>query len=359
MTDPHQPAGRPSPLPLPPANPTPPGSVPTGSPSRRLLSGAVGVALLVLAALVAGVAVGWIAHARWAPQPAPIVAGGEIVVPTLPPAEVAQTENPVLPDVRGLTQADAEQAFADSGVKIGKVIVEQRPHVGPAGTIIAQTPIGGSVVTGDVTIVLPTPATMPDLKGQSEGVARKSLQELGSFVSIDHRYQEGAVAGQIIESVPAAGAELGEESTVIIADPPSSRFLTEIKSSGSCSSSSVTMNGTKYEHGFYCGAASTAREQVWLLGRKVSRITGVAGVVDTSTPGVNAVVKIVGDDKELYSGQVSYGAVTAIDVPTAGVLRLSITVQLVDPAAKSSPQVGFGDLVIAGAEADLAQLVTG
>ena len=118
------------------------------------------------------------------------------------------------------------------------------------------------------------------------------------------------------------------------------------------------MNGTTYKNGFTCGTSRDPREQVWILGRKAVQLEGIVGIVDSSEPGINVIVRILGDGKELYSSNVSYGTTFAVDnVNITGVLRLSVQVQLADPNAASAPQVGFGDLTIAGAEADLVALV--
>jgi hypothetical protein len=86
--------------------PAAPGWRPAGDRrSRRLISGTTGVALLAVGALVAGLAIGWVLHARLAPQPIPTIAAGTVVVPPFPAAVAPTSRVLTIPDVRGLSQA--------------------------------------------------------------------------------------------------------------------------------------------------------------------------------------------------------------------------------------------------------------
>ena len=180
---PADPGSQPPPAFAPPAaSPTPPGpgsTVPPAPPSRpatrRLLSASAALILLVVGVLVIGIGIGWIAHARIGSSSNAAPVTGDIVVPSLPPAQAAQTSDNLVPDLRGLTQPEAQQVLADAGLPIDGIKVVQQPYVGESDVVIAQEPIGGAAYDGSITIVLPVPATMPDLAGKSETDARQAL----------------------------------------------------------------------------------------------------------------------------------------------------------------------------------------
>ena len=331
----------------------------TASP-RRSLSARFAVALLVIGALVAGTALGWVLHARYAPQPTPVIAGGDIIVPPLPSAVAPTSRAPAIPDVRGLSQEDAQQAIADSGTGVSSLIIAKRPHVGPEGFVVAQNPIGGSAPAAKMTLVLPVPASTPNLVGRSQADAKAILESLGAAVSQEHTYRAGSPAGTVIASRPAAGAVLTEDAVLVIADPPAARYLADLSANGPFSTnSSASISGTKYSKGLSCPARRVADSQdtVWLINRKVGTLTGTIGLDDQSVPGVDAVIRVSGDGRTIFTARLTYGTAQKISIDTSGVLRLTITALLVDDLAENQPTVDLGDVLMNGAEADLAGLV--
>lgn len=263
-----------------------------------------------------------------------------------------------IPDVRGLSQQDAVQAISDSGAGVTKVVVAQKPHVGPEGFVVGQDPVGGASGQGTLTLFLPVAATMPNLSRKSEVDAKSELEALGSAVTEQRTYRRGFAAGTVISTDPVPGALLTEDSVLVVGADPSSRYLADVSFDGPCRTSEVSISGGHHDKGIACDAQRSAdlQETVWLLNRKVDELTGPVGLDDHSIPGVDAVLTVSGDDRTLFRQRLSYGKATPVRIDVRGVLRLTVTAQVVNDLAENAPTVALGDLTLNGTESDLAGL---
>jgi beta-lactam-binding protein with PASTA domain len=112
-----------------------------------------------------------------------------------------------VPDLRGQDRAKAAATLTTARLRLGEI--SERPSERPIGTVVDQTPPAGTVVrpgtSVQVSLAVPTPATVPDLRGQDREKAAATLTtarlRLGE---ITQRPSELAV-GTVVDQTPAAG----------------------------------------------------------------------------------------------------------------------------------------------------------
>jgi len=267
----------------------------------------------------------------------------------------------VMPDIRGLTEATARQALADRGVSPAIVTVRKVPNVVAEGYVVAQTPVPGTVNPDAVVISLPEPATTPKMVGQTEDAARLALRDLGADAKVTRKFDPAVAAGTVIASTPSEGQPLIELVELVVGSPAATMALADVSRTGPCGSGGAIVNGTQGDHSVVCGAVKTAAgktpsETVWLLNRKVSKLTATVGIDDHSAPGSSAAVKVVADGAVVYQSTVTYGKSATLDISVANVLRLSVTVERTDAGTTNTPNVALVEATLSGGAADLATL---
>ncbi|MFM7068493.1 MAG: PASTA domain-containing protein, partial [Actinomycetes bacterium] len=128
----------------------------------------------------------------------------------------------IVPDVEGVSLADAENALESAGFVVGRVRRESSATV-PAGSVISTDPAAGtSVPTGTtVRIVVSTgveQVAVPYLRNQTESTAVNTLTARG----FDHNVETTTVpagdpsVGRVVSQSPAAGTTAPSGSTVTI-----------------------------------------------------------------------------------------------------------------------------------------------
>ncbi len=260
-----------------------------------------------------------------------------------------------LPDVRGLALTDAQQAITDAGLSLGVVTAQDTPSALPAGTVVTQDPVGGTEGAESVTLFVAVPGVVPDLVGRTDEEARAALVALGSRFQQDSVYQPGAVAGTVLAVDPPAGSPLTGTVTVAVASPEGGVFLSDLQAvEGGCSADEVPINGTDYANSFYCSAGQRPSTTSYLLDRLTTGLSVTVGITDGSDPDAAAHVVVYGDGRVLAVVDPVYGQALPLDVPTAGVLRL--TLEYSTTVQGSTVRVGFGDARVSGAPQDIATL---
>lgn len=97
----------------------------------------------------------------------------------------AGSESVAVPNIVGMTQADAAAALAAVGLKIGQITEADDPTVG-AGIILSSDPETGKELTKGSSVKVQVASgmvTIPDVKGQSLQAARNLLGSLGLIVT--------------------------------------------------------------------------------------------------------------------------------------------------------------------------------
>lgn len=128
---------------------------------------------------------------------------------------VAGDSEPVIPDLVGLSQADATNALLEAGFRLGKIESQDSPK--PVGTVIAQTPVAGNTAPKDteVSLVLSTGiVNVPPVVGFSEAEAVAVLEDAG--FKVKKQSQPSSQVGVVIAQTPEAGAKLEVGKTIVI-----------------------------------------------------------------------------------------------------------------------------------------------
>ena len=130
-----------------------------------------------------------------------------------------------VPDLSGLTAAQAGRALAEAGLVLGPVTtIHSDAH--RRDTIIAQDPPAGTTVTRGATIRLLESrgpfediVVVPDLRGREMVVALNLLKELQLEARLSF-YESIAQGGHVIEQDPAPGAQVkvGGQVQITISD---------------------------------------------------------------------------------------------------------------------------------------------
>lgn len=311
-------------------------------------------AMLCVAFLIAGLILGWVARGALVPDPGTEAAdGGQ-------PAfeEAADAERLPMPDVRGLTEADARQVLADAGYSQEMTKTTTVPSVVSTGTIAAQDPVAGTENPSSITLSLPSAAKMPELSGKSVDEAARALTGMGAQASLKRVYDPKAKPGTVLETDPAPGAELNATPILTVAGAATSVPLSSLDASGDCGTvSSGTVNGTAITDGFRCSAREKASSTFWILGRKAARLTAAVGIDDSQARDSRAHVRILADDRVLLDREFRYGESANLDADVTDALRLDVEVFKIGSAAKtSSESVLLGNAILLGSAEAIAAL---
>jgi eukaryotic-like serine/threonine-protein kinase len=154
-----------------------------------------------------------------------------------------------VPNVRGVSQSTAEAILQTAGFTVStstQVTTSATP-----GDVIDQTPAGGTSASpgSNVSIVIaqaPPKATVPNVKGHTEGAARSALASAGLNVSSQTQdVTDQSKDGVVISQSPGAGASVDKGTTVTIVvghfkQPTTTSTTTTTSSTKSTSTSSST-----------------------------------------------------------------------------------------------------------------------
>ena len=329
-------------------------SVPPKKPARtRSRKLRITALVLAAAAVIAGVFAGGWATANTlviAQQDRPIPETNVIVLPGSSMGGSAR-----MPDVRGLSESDAEQAIVDAGIAATAIETETRPAAGAPGRVVRQNPVFGTLDPSVVKIVISTEATVPNAAGRSATEVISELQALGARVTQQRVYEPGVTVGEAIRTEPAAGERLSENVTLFIADSASERSLEEfetIGSSASWSSNGQLFAGKQVETvaSFYADRPDNVSDYAWKLGGRVTSIEGGYAIDEGQDPAFGGSFVVLADGKEI-ARLTAKSSVSDFDLDVRGVQTLVIravrslpdesgTLVLIDPVALGS----FDDL---------------
>ena len=147
-------------------------------------------------------------------------AAGAVPPGTLTPGQITINAAPVVvPNVVGLTQANATTAITNAGLVVGTVTTQN--NAAPAGQVIGQNPAAGaSVAAGsavDLVVSLgpPPPVNVPNVVGLTQAAATTAITNAGLVVgTVTSQSDPNIPAGQVISQNPAAGASVAAGSAV-------------------------------------------------------------------------------------------------------------------------------------------------
>ena len=301
--------------------------------------------MLCVGTLFAGIILGWVARGALYEDPDTSITATDENTGTL----ATETETRPMPDVRGLSEADARQVLADAGYDAAIVMINNVPSVAAAGTVAAQQPVSGTANPSAITLSLPSPATMPDLGGKLLDEATQALAAMGAEPAVKRVYEASAKPGTILGTEPKSGDTLTVAPLLTVAASPGTAPLSSLQDGGSCRSiSSGSADGIPITDGVSCSADSNSSTTYWILGRTLSRLKMTVGLDDSSEPSSRAKVTITVDGKALMDRELAYGESTNIDSDIAGALRLEVVVTSVSSSSSRGPAVVLANATVLG-----------
>lgn len=321
----------------------------------RWLSVTGAIALIGIAALLIGGVGGWVAR-------------NGFVASEGTPSETADVQatdgsqpDPLapMPDVRGLTEADARQVIADAGYPADIISVVSTPSLLPVGSIAAQSPVQGTVNPKTIVLSIPAPATMPDLVGEAMEAATESLARMGADPKIVRIYDAKATPGTVLSTEPVKGAPLNSTPIINVVAIPATAALSALPVKGNCrATSDGSVNGVPVSTGLLCRASTEASTSYWILGRTLARVQGTIGLEDNSDPAAKATVTITADGKTVFSKEFAYGQSEQIDLALTNVLRLELTVtdKTGGQSSSESQRIVWADATVLGSSEAISKL---
>ncbi len=124
-----------------------------------------------------------------------------------------------VPDVRGMTLADAKADLESGGLRVGSVDSTSSEEV-DNGLVISTDPEAGAIADHDSTVDLvistgPPPVEVPDLVGLTKDEAIKAVQDAGLVVgAVSEEYSTKYDADIVFGQNPLAGTEVPKGSSV-------------------------------------------------------------------------------------------------------------------------------------------------
>ena len=131
---------------------------------------------------------------------------------------VSKGREPItVPDVRDLSQDEAERRITDAGLVVGTVTRQRDPDV-PKGSVVRTDPTAGNLFRGESVAITvsdgPPLVTVPDLKGEQVDDARGQLEGQGVKVEVDDIL--GGLFGTVRDQSVPPGTQVEVGSTVTL-----------------------------------------------------------------------------------------------------------------------------------------------
>jgi len=155
-------------------------------------------------------------------------AGEEVDEGSMVDLVVAGAPDVVMPDLFGLSQADAEAAVGAAGLVVERVLSIYSNDV-PAGQVADQTPAAGTTVPGGSMVTIsvsagpqasPSPgaSAVPDVTGETKDDALAALEQGGFAAVITEQPSDTVPAGEVISQNPKGGvlAAPGTSVTIVV-----------------------------------------------------------------------------------------------------------------------------------------------
>ena len=306
---------------------------------------AVALGATVLALLAGGVVAGWFARDRFGEHTSLVTVQRPLTI-----VRERSTAAGTIPNVLGLSRDGARQVLGDAGFDLAQVSVKTQPYAGEPGVVIGQDPAPGETSSAVTTLTVAEPGTTPKLNGLVLDDARRRLSALGATVTIRSRYDAGATVGSVLQTDPAAGQPLANRVELVVAEPPSSVFLSDLSAvNSSCNSDSVYVGGVERTHSLVCQPGEGSPSEIsYVLNRRVDELKALVGIADRSGTDTPVVFQMFVDGRLIGRYPVTFGKTVQVAVPVSGALRLRIVVASGKPGPSGTQVeavVGDGRLV--------------
>lgn len=327
---------------------------------RRLV--VVTAACAAAGLFLAGAATGWWAADQFSPRSAPQVS---VVAASTGDGEAdGAPSQVVMPDVRGLTEADARQVLSDLGLAGVTVIVASQPSVATSGTVVAQDPVASAPLARTVMLTLAAPAVVPDLVGIAVTEAIRQVEDLGARVRVVRTFAPEAGMDEVIAVEPPPGEPVtGNEVVLTVSTPASEATLTQLRPiEGGCRTvADVQVDGVVYHDALRCDRLrASGHTIVYLLNRGVTEFTATVGQDDASEPGEQVRVEVLVDEVVVSTSVLAWGESERVSADTDEGLRLTLRITPVgDDVDNRAPVVVFAEPTLRGGPDAIQALLAG
>ncbi|MGR8932359.1 MAG: PKD domain-containing protein, partial [Gammaproteobacteria bacterium] len=138
-----------------------------------------------------------------------------------------EAEQVAVPNVVGLTQAAAESAIVNAKLVVGAIIQQSSDQI-PAGQVISQNPLAGSLANKDSAVDLvvssgPAKATVPAVVGSTQAVAEAAIVAAKlALGTVSPQSNDTVPAGTVISQSPVAGTlvNIGSAVDIVVSSGP-------------------------------------------------------------------------------------------------------------------------------------------
>ena len=325
---------------------------------RTLVTAAVG--LTALAALLGAAFLGWKVH-DWIGSKHPKRLSVTVNRPIRVVSELT-TKAGTMPDMLGLDAGTARQVLSDAGIDPAGASTTTKPYAGDAGTVIDQQPGPGAPVAGQkIVLTLSAPAVMPQLAGNPAQDARTTISDLGASVLVKTEFRPGTTENTVLSTDPAAGKPISDRVTLVVAEAPSSVFLSKLHSiSSDCGTDSLNVGGVAYQDALVCEPGDSSMETMeFLLNRHVSAFAAILGLGDRGGTDTPVTFRVLVDGRAVFRQTLGFGSKKAVNIPVVGALRITLEVSAgkYGPSG-TSPQPVFANARFLGGRTAIDNLIT-
>jgi hypothetical protein len=266
-----------------------------------------------------------------------------------------------MPSLLGLTEQRARQVLADASVDLKRVSTTMQPYAGEQGVVIGQTPLSGSSLgSSAIVLTVSTPAKMPPLEGMSLDGARDMLTQIGASVLVETRYQPSTKENTVLETRPAVGAPLTDRATLVIAEPPSAVFLSQLQSiSSSCGAETLNVAGVSRSDALVCQPGEDSPSVMeYLLNRRVAEFQTVLGLGDRGARDASVTFRVFVDGRRATLVTLAFGQTQKITIPVVSALRIRIEAAINRPSQSDEEvQAVFANARFLGGQSAIDELI--
>lgn len=222
------------------------------------------------------------------------------------------------------------------------------PSITPTDTTTG-TPTGTPTSTDSAAATAPA-GELPNFVGGSLSAAVDMLSAAGTRYVVNEISSDTKKDNTVVGQSPAAGRPPGELVTLTVSRVLQVTYLDELGPLvSSWDGGPVAVRGKTYSHGLSSGL-DCYQAKVWEydLGIGYRTFTGLAGLTDTSSSSASARVEVYADDRRILSKDVALGKPASFSLDMTGVLRLKVTVTVLQCDSSVDSAFALGDARLLG-----------
>jgi len=262
--------------------------------------------------------------------------------------DATETSNPPesapsdVPDLVGLSLTEARGLLAEAGITDVAEPVDL-PQLGDPGIILSQVPRPGSSIAGTVTLTVSAPLPdMPDYIGRSLDDPMVELEEWGIDVEVVEVVTRDRPPGEVLETLPMAGARIGSQVNLTVSVEPTTIELTgpqapivEIdarsRNRTAPESGDVEIAGESYSDALLAVSDQWGDAEEWVhweynLSKDWSTFEAIAGTGDFSESFKRATFQVILDGEIAWEQELGLGEAVPISIDVTDVLRLRLRI---------------------------------